>query len=109
MKNWTDRRNGPRRSVNAVIPIRVGAQAGRLLDVSDVGLRFELDWPVDDDIPSTITLLVGFQSVALPVIVAWKLREGDRPLICGALVSEDGTAEWRRLLPTLAVIDSHEA
>jgi len=102
MSNWTDRRNGPRRLVSAIIPIRVGAQAGRLLDVSDVGLRFELDWPADDEVPSTITLLVGFQSVALPVIVAWKVRNSDRPWVCGALVSPEGRAEWRRLLPTLA-------
>ena len=102
MNSWMDRRSGPRRSLNSVIPIRVDAHSGRLLDVSDSGLRFELDWPANDQIPSAVTLFVGTQSVAVPVIVAWKLQEGNRPWVCGALVSADGKAAWRRLLPMLA-------
>ena len=91
------------------IPIYIGARAGRLLDVSDIGLRFELDWPAEDEIPSTMILAVGTQSVTVPVIVVWKLQEGDRPWICGALVSAHGRAEWRRLLATLSLTASYEA
>ena len=109
MNDATDRRRRPRRSLNSVIPIRVGAHAGRLLDVSDMGLRFEVDWPAEDEIPSTLILLVGTQSVAVPVILAWKLREGARPWICGALVAADAKVEWQRLLTTLGLTSRHEA
>ena len=101
MKDATNRRSGPRRSLNSLVSIRVGPHSGRLLDVSDAGLRFELDWPADDEIPATMTLLLGISSVAIPVIVAWKSRQGDRPWTCGALVSSDGKAEWRRIVAML--------
>src|SRR5688572_3586896 len=48
MNDATDRRAKPRRSLDTVIPIHVGAYAGRLLDVSDIGLRFELASPSED-------------------------------------------------------------
>jgi hypothetical protein len=104
MNDEIDRRRSPRRSVNAIVPISIGAHVGRLLDVSDIGLRFELDWPAEDEVPSTLTLLIGTPSVAVPVVVAWKLREGDSPWICGALVATGGQAEWRRLLATLGAV-----
>lgn len=108
MNDGTDRRRRSRRSLNSVVTIQVGAHVGRLLDVSDIGLRFEVDWPAEDQIPSTMTLVVGTQRVAIPVIVAWKLQEDDRPWICGALVSADAKAEWVRLLATLDLMgDDH--
>src|SRR5687767_2286984 len=103
MNHPTERRSSPRRILDAVIPIHIGAHRGRLLDVSDIGLRFEVDWPAEDEIPATLTLLVGPQGAPVPVIVAWKLREGEHPWICGALVSPEGQAEWWRLLTTLGL------
>ena len=108
MNEATDRRRSSRRSLNAIVPVHVGGHGGRLLDVSDIGLRFTVDWPAEDEIPSTATLLVGPQRVPVPVIVAWKVRDGDGPLMCGALVAAEGKGDWRRVLATLNV-GPHEA
>ena len=43
--------------------------------------------------PVDTGVAIATQRVAMQVVVAWKLQEGDRPRICGALVSADGRAE----------------
>jgi len=97
------------RPLRTSIPIHVGDRTGRVLDVSRIGLRFELDWPPEDEVPSAMTLTIANPSVTVPVIVVWKLQEGRGPWICGAIVAADRRAEWRRLLATAFLTDGHEA
>lgn len=94
-------RQAPRRPTPSVVAVRVGSYTGRLLDVSDVGMRFELDWPPDTEVPGTITVVIGDAGVAVPVRIVWTWHEVAKLRICGGMVAPDGVAEWRRFLSTL--------
>ena len=96
-----DRRRRPRTEPPPGVALHIGPYRGRLLDVSDVGLRFDVDCPPEAEIAASATVVVGEPSVAVPVTVVWTRREGTRPPICGALVAADGLAGWRQFLATL--------
>jgi hypothetical protein len=101
MEDWSDRRSGPRRPLISFVPIRIGPHSGRLLDMSDIGLRFELDAPAGAELRAATTVFLGRSSTAVPITVVWTSHEGDGPWICGALVAEHGRADWHAFLATV--------
>jgi hypothetical protein len=99
--NWSDRRSAPRRPLISFIPISIGPHPGRLLDMSDIGLRFEVDAPADAEVRAATTVVLGKSGTAVPIAVVWTSHEGNGPWICGALVAEHGRAEWHMFLATI--------
>ena len=95
------KRQSPRRSPRSVVALRIGADAGRLLDVSDLGLRFELDCPPRRDLPPTIAVVVAEHDVAVRVTVMWTRQQAPGVRICGGVVAADGIAQWQRFVATV--------
>jgi DNA-binding response OmpR family regulator len=99
----TRRQRWPRKEISRSVPMRVGTSAGRLMDVSYGGLKFELGdecvlrSPVDVDFPRA--------DLHLQVEVVWSVR-GDRDGACvfGAALTPDPApaADWRAFVDRLA-------
>ena len=92
----THRQRWPRKAVSPGIPLHVGATAGRLMDVSYGGLKFELP----DETPllrSPVELDVPRADLRLPVDVVWSVRGEGRGSVFGASITNEPAqaAEWR--------------
>ena len=93
-----NRRRLPRESPRVEVALRTGPYSGRVLDVSDVGLRFELDCPPETDFAAIETVVLGAPGVHVAVKVVWTRCEGTARPICGALVAERARVGWREFL-----------
>ena len=94
------KRQVPRRPTRSPVPVRIGSYKGRLLDVSEFGLRFAVNSPPDRDVPVTVTVVVGEPGSAVPVRVVWTSYEAGMRL-CGCLIAPHGLQEWRRFVATV--------
>ena len=97
------RQRWPRKEVTAPVPIRIAGSAGRLMDVSYGGLKFELTdepyvlrSPVQIDFPRA--------DLTLSAEVIWSARRANgRACVFGAAVTPDPVpaAEWRAFVDRL--------
>jgi hypothetical protein len=100
----TRRQRWPRKEVTGAVPMRIGQAAGRLMDVSYGGLKFELidepyvlRSPVEIDFPRA--------DLRLHADVIWSARrEHGKACVFGASITPDPTpaTEWRAFVDRLA-------
>jgi CheY-like chemotaxis protein len=95
----TTRRLG-RRRVPKEIPVRLGAQAGRILDVSDVGIGLEVDASPDDELPASVTIDVIPGGISVPVAITWTRRDATT-WRCGGVVRPESLRRWLKFVQTL--------
>ena len=106
LASMTRRQRWPRNEITAPVVMRVGSSAGKLMDVSYGGLKFELaegsyvlNPPVEIDFPRA--------DLRLPVEVVWSARRGHgRSSVFGAAVTTypvTATA-WRAFVDRLLVL-----
>lgn len=98
------RQRWPRKEITAPVPMRIGDAAGKLMDVSYGGLKFELTdepyvlrSPVQIDFPRA--------DLRLTAEVIWSARRANgRACVFGAAVAPDPApaAEWRAFVDRLA-------
>jgi len=97
MAGITRRQRWPRKVVSGRIAMRVGTEAGRLMDVSYGGLRFELS---DESavLRSPVQLDFPRADLTLPADVIWSMRRSeDHACVFGASIAAEPTsvAAWR--------------
>jgi CheY-like chemotaxis protein len=103
MAGITRRQRWPRKLVSARVAMRVGAEAGRLMDVSYGGLKFELS---DDSsvLRSPVQLDFPRADLSVPAEVVWSARRSeDHACVFGASISAEpgSVAAWREFVDRL--------
>lgn len=94
-------RRWARRTVAAGCTAFVEQWPARVLDVSDGGVRLEVERGPGTWLPVSFRLMLPDAGLSVPVDVVWKRRRGDRTWVCGAAVSDEHRRAWRRLLDAL--------
>lgn len=90
-----------RRPVTTPVSMSVGPLAARLLDVSDTGVKLEVDCVAGVELPASLTLRFVDSDASVRVDVVWKRGKGDATWLCGAVVAHASKPQWRALLNTL--------
>jgi DNA-binding response OmpR family regulator len=91
----------PRRPVTIPVSVNAGSLAARLLDVSNKGVKLEVDCLVGVELPASLTLRFGEDDASVGVDVVWKRGKNDATWLCGAVVAHASKPQWRALLNTL--------
>ena len=96
------RRAAPRRRLVIPVAIRVVDKPGRVLDVSERGVGFEVGVSSDGALPPDV--VINFVSIGQSVTakLIWTLERDESTRICGASIADDALARWRALLRTLS-------
>ncbi|OFW38075.1 MAG: hypothetical protein A3F70_09955 [Acidobacteria bacterium RIFCSPLOWO2_12_FULL_67_14] len=96
------RRAAPRRRLVIPVAIRVVDKPGRVLDVSERGVGFEVGVSRDGALPPDVVL--NFVSIGQSVTakLVWTLERDESTWICGASITDDALPRWRALLQTLS-------
>ena len=90
-----------RKPLASAIPISANQLSGRLMDVSDGGMRLEID-SGGVDLPSTLAVSLPREDRSFQVDVMWKFHKGSGVWLCGAAVAEgDARRAWREFVDTL--------
>jgi CheY-like chemotaxis protein len=95
-------RRWARRAMPAGCHVLVEHWPARVLDVSDGGVRLEVERGPGAWLPLSFRLTVPESGKAVPVEVVWKRRRGDHTWICGASVAEEHRRAWRQLIAMLS-------
>lgn len=98
----TRRQRWPRKAIGNPVPVRIGTAAGKLMDVSYGGLKFELPdepcvlrSPVEIDVPRA--------DLRLQAEIVWSRRAEGATCVFGAAVTAHAPAtEWRAFVDRLA-------
>jgi len=91
----------PRRPVTIPVSVNAGSLAARLLDVSNRGVKLEVECLVGVELPASLTLRFGEDDASVGVDVVWKRGKNDSSWLCGAVVAHASEPQWRALLNTL--------
>lgn len=94
-------RRWARRAMPADCHVLVEQWPARVIDVSDGGVRLEVQRGPGAWLPLSFRLMVPESGKAVPVDVVWKRRRGDHTWICGAAVAEEHRRAWRQLVAAL--------
>jgi len=91
-----------RRRPVAGITAHVGDQPARIVDVSYVGVKFEIRPPNESELPQTF-LLKFPNAMALQADLVWKSLLNDEMWVCGAAVwpEESSARQWFGLVDTM--------
>lgn len=104
MTGITRRQRWPRKLVSKPVPMHVGGEAGRLMDVSYGGLRFELS-DASAVLRSPVQLEFPRADLTVPADVVWSTRRSeDHACVFGASIAAEpsGVAAWRQFVDRLS-------
>jgi DNA-binding response OmpR family regulator len=96
-----DTRAEPRRPLTTPVSVSAGPLAARVLEVSNRGVKLEVDCGAGVELPSSLTLRFVDHDASVRVEVAWKRGKSDNVWLCGAIVAHASEPQWRALLNTL--------
>jgi hypothetical protein len=95
-------RKSPRKRVDTDVRVQ-GAAAARVLDVSNEGLRLQIERTSGAWLPLAFEIAFLTTDVTVPVNVVWKRRVAEGCWMCGAAVWPDHQDAWRALVGDLDV------
>ena len=98
---FTDTRRAPRKPVTTGIAVRVGQETARVLDVSESGVRLEVQSAASAGGPTSLTLVFVESGVSVPVDVVWKRQTDEMTWVCGATIVRGVESQWRTLVGSL--------
>jgi len=77
-------------------------QPVRILDVSDGGLRLELERRPKERLPQSLSMTVPTSNLAIEVNVVWQKPSGESGWLCGATIPETSQPAWRELVDAVS-------
>lgn len=100
MSGITRRQRWPRKQISSRVTMHVGAEAGRLMDVSYGGVKFELS-DESSVLRSPVQLDFPRADLSVPVEVIWSTRRSeDRSCVFGASIAAEPSSvvAWREFV-----------
>lgn len=94
-----DTRAEPRRSLLIPVTVTAGPLTARLLDVSNSGVKLEVECAGGAELPASLTLRFPDEA-SVRVDVVWKRGRNGTSWLCGAAVAHASQPQWRALLGT---------
>ncbi|MBI2221515.1 MAG: PilZ domain-containing protein [Acidobacteria bacterium] len=98
------RQRWPRKAVHGAVPVKVAGRAGRVVDVSYGGLRFELDGEIVD-VPSPMIIQFAGERLRVEAELVWSARGSDGvSSVCGVALSDASMPDraWRKFVDRVA-------
>ena len=95
-------RRWPRRSVTTDVRVDIGDTAARVLDVSYGGVCVEMRRSAGAGPPGAFRMIVPPANVQVPVEVVWSRRRDATTWLCGGMIGEEATPQWREVVDTIS-------
>jgi CheY-like chemotaxis protein len=93
-----ERRRSTRRRITADLPVEANAMPARILDLSEQGMRLEIQRPLVVALPPSLRLVFPVYALTVDVDVVWSAKDASGRWQCGASVGADANPDWARLL-----------
>jgi DNA-binding response OmpR family regulator len=95
-------RRWPRRPVTKEVRVDIDDTAARVLDVSYGGVCVEMRRLAGAAPPGAFHMIVPPANVPVPVEVVWSRRRDATTWLCGGMIGEDATPQWRQVVDTIS-------
>ena len=95
-------RRWPRREVTKDVRVDIDDAAARVLDVSYGGVCVEMRRRAGAGPPGVFRMIVPPANVQVPVEVVWSRRRDATTWLCGGMIGEEATPEWREVVDTIS-------